>query len=264
MQIDIDKVDSVYKYDILQLYFYDDVNIGNILIHQPTIGEIIEFGETKFWDVVYTITSNPTSMKLSLWKSGIDWNQVDDFWLFYNLVVEMPQELTSIIFKDLDFTYFKWIEIDTDENSKKDFVMIHALDPKIVIDRELYYELVEFLRTMFDIHPRKLKAKNKVTKELIIQEEEKKIEIEKKKQKNNRIKSSILFPCISAALNHPGFKYKKNELINVVIVEFLDSIKRLQVYEDVTSLMTGMYMGMIDLKGIDLNKELNWARDLYS
>ncbi len=43
----------------------------------------------------------------------------------------------------------------------------------------------------------------------------------------------------------------------------MDCIKRLHIYESATSLMTGMYMGMIDTKSIDLDKELNWARDMY-
>ena len=64
-------------------------------------------------------------------------------------------------------------------------------------------------------------------------------------------------------LNHPGFKYKKSELKEVGIVEFMDSVKRLQTYESVKALMSGMYSGMIDTSKMDLNKELNWARDLY-
>ena len=64
-------------------------------------------------------------------------------------------------------------------------------------------------------------------------------------------------------LNHPGFKYKKSELKEVGIVEFMDSVKRLQTYESVMALMSGMYSGMIDTKKLDLKEELNWMRDLY-
>ena len=63
-------------------------------------------------------------------------------------------------------------------------------------------------------------------------------------------------------VNHPGFKYKKNELIDVGIVEFMDSVQRLQLYENVTALMSGVYSGMLDTSKINLSKELNWLRDL--
>jgi len=72
-----------------------------------------------------------------------------------------------------------------------------------------------------------------------------------------------LIDYIRAALNHPGFKYKSEELKEIGLIEFMDCIKRLHIYESATSLMTGMYMGMIDTKSIDLDKELNWARDMY-
>ena len=43
----------------------------------------------------------------------------------------------------------------------------------------------------------------------------------------------------------------------------MDNVKRLQTYESVMALMSGMYSGMIDTKKLDLKEELNWMRDLY-
>lgn len=254
----MDNNETNFKYDMLKLYFGDDYEISDkITIHQPTIGEIIEYDEHEFWIMCYTITANPTSMKLTLWEKGIDWTKYDEFQLFIDLITQFPVEKTSILFNDLDFTKFKII-------NKDDLVMVYMNDPSIQIDRELYFKIIEYLRLMLNIHPKTIKAKNKITKELIIQEEEDKIELELKKKKNNNFTyKSVLFPLISSALNHPGFKYKKKELKEVGIVEFFDSIQRLNVYEETTSLMTGMYMGMLDLSKINLNKELNWVRDLY-
>lgn len=41
----------------------------------------------------------------------------------------------------------------------------------------------------------------------------------------------------------------------------MDSVNRLQVYENSTALLKGMYSGFIDTKQID-KKELNWMKDL--
>ena len=63
-------------------------------------------------------------------------------------------------------------------------------------------------------------------------------------------------------VNHHGFKYKLNELKEVGIFQFMDSVKRLQTYESVTALMKGMYSGFIDTSKINVQKELNWLKDL--
>lgn len=253
-------MENEYKYDILKMYFGEDYWVTDkIVIHQPTIQDIIDYGESRFWALVSYLCANPTSMRLELWKSGIDWNEIEDFNLFVSIVLGLKKEDTEILFGDLDFSKFRAIEKDEEKN----IVLVYMPDPTIQIDEEVYSRLVSYLRIMFDIHPKVEKAKGKATKEAIIWEDEMNLKKDLKKQKENKWNKSTLFPLISSALNHAGFKYKKNELRELGIVEFMDSVKRLQIYENVTSLMTGMYMGMVDLKGMDLKKELNWVRDIY-
>ncbi len=252
---------QVPQYDILKLYLgYDYVVCDGFVIHQPTIGEIVEYGESEFWAMVSLFCSNPTSMRLPLWENGIDWNDISDFELFIILVSSLTPDRTGIIFGDIDFSQFRVV---SDSKKQDGLVMVYMPDPTIQLDENMYNNIVGYLRIMFDIHPKVEKAKGKTTKEMIIWEEEQNLKRSLEKQKNKKWKPSTLFPLISAALNHPGFKYKKNELREVNIVEFMDSVKRLQVYESTTSLMTGMYMGMLNLKEMNLNKELNWTRDLY-
>lgn len=255
-------MDQEYKYDIIRMYFGEDYwATDKIVIHQPTIQQIMDYGESEFWSMVSMLCANPTSMRLELWNKGIDWNNITDFELFIMLVGGLPQEITEILFGDLDLTKFK--EIKKTEDDKEISILIYMPDPTIQIDEPAYTRIVGYLRTMFDINPKVEKAKGKATKEALIWEDELNLKNSLKKQQENKWKKSTLFPLISAAVNHPGFKYKKNELRDVGIVEFMDSVKRLQIYENVTSLMAGMYMGMVDLKGMDLKKELNWTRDMY-
>jgi hypothetical protein len=154
------------------------------------------------------------------------------------------------------------VEKDDEEN----IYMINVLDPDIIINEEVYNRIVDYLRTMLDIHPLNRKSKNKFVTQTLIDDAEKDLaeKLEQESKKDTHFNESFLFPLISSALNHSGFKYKKSELEEVGIVEFMDSIKRLQIYESSTALMTGMYMGMIDMKKNKLNKELNWMRSLYS
>lgn len=252
---------NLYKYDILKMYFgYDYFVTDEIYIRQPTIGEIIDYGESAFFSMVSYLCSNPTSMRLALWREGINWNDVDEYDLFVTIFRSFDKDETKILFGDLDFKEF--IPVQDNENT----VLVYLPDTNIYIDRDIGLRIVEYLRVLFDIHPKVEKAKGKATAEAIIYEEEMNLKIQLKKEEENPSswEKSILFPLISAALNHPGFKYKKSELKDIGIFEFMDSIKRLQIYEGVTSLMIGMYMGMLDTKKLDMKKELNWTRDLYS
>lgn len=251
-------MDEQYKYDVLKMYYAEDYYVTDkIVIHQPTIQGIMDYGENKFWTIVTYLCANPTSMRLELWNAGIDWNNISDFDLFIFLIGGFRKEDTEILFGDLDFSKFR--EIKNEEKS----VLVYMPDPVIQIDEEVYSRLVGYLRVMFDIHPKVEKAKGKLTKEAIIWEDEMNRNIALKKAKENKWNQSTLFPLISSAVNHSGFKYKKNELREVGIFEFMDSVKRLQIYESSTALMTGMYMGILDLKDMKINKELNWMRDIY-
>ena len=69
-------------------------------------------------------------------------------------------------------------------------------------------------------------------------------EKENAKTKADEHRSSLL-PIISAYLNHPGTKYKSEELKNIGVYEFWDGVQRLQIYEQATACMKGLYSGMI-------------------
>lgn len=70
------------------------------------------------------------------------------------------------------------------------------------------------------------------------------------------------FSLISGCVNHPAFKYKRVEVLDMPIFEFFDSVQRLRVYDNSAQLGLGRFM-LIDTSSLDLNKELNWARDMY-
>lgn len=272
--------ESLFEYDELKMYFGEDYWITDkIKITQPSLGDIIDFGDVKFYSIVSTLCANTTSFRLQLWdmKPRIDWTKISDFELFTWLIRGFTTEETFLLFGDLNLSWFKpyWKNRE-DENENEGIILVYVprdengnemppinLEEAIVIDELVYLKIVDYLRKMFDIHPKEERnVKGKTVKEWIIEEERMKIENEKKLNKDKKNKS-FLYPLISSMVNHPGFKYKKNELKEVGIVEFMDSVKRLQTYESVMALMSGMYSGMIDIKKLDLKEELNWMRDLY-
>lgn len=93
----------------------------------------------------------------------------------------------------------------------------------------------------------------------MIWEDEEQEKIQKQKNKDKELEHSFLLPMISALVNHPGFKYKTNELKEINIYQFMDSVKRLQIYENSTALLKGSYSGMVDTSKID-KKQFDWMR----
>lgn len=240
--------------DPLQLYLGEPYVITDkIIIKQPTIGQIIRTGEQKIYSAVHVFVANTTMYRLLLWTIGVDWNKITDFDLFQMLVPSLKQEDTAFLFGDLDFSKLQRYQKQLDD---KTTVVLYDPENDIEIDENTYNQIANYVRNMFNIFPKVEKAKGKTTKEWMIQEDRENAELHK-----NEGYKSVLLPLISSCLNHPGFKYSKSELINVGIVEFMDSVKRLQVYESSTALLKGMYSGFIDGSKIK-DESVNFMRDL--
>lgn len=197
---------------------------------------------------------NPTSCRVMLWDNGIDWNKISDYELFLSTYKNLIEYDSSIMFGDIDFASLNHYR---DKNGDD---ILFDKNTGILINEQIYSYMSSYIRTMFNIHPKVEKAKGRTTKEWIIEEEKEKQALESKNENN---KNSRLLTLISSLVNHPGFKYNIKELENVGIVEFMDSVQRLQVYESSIALMNGMYSGMVDISKIDKN-EFNWLRDLYA
>ena len=258
------------KISLLQLYFGDPYQVSDkIQILQPTIGGILEydrrFGESEFWSMLNVFIGNTTSYRLLLWDMGIDWNEISDFQLFSLLIKTLKAENTEILFGDLDLSlfdaYMKQIpneneSDDKEESELKQEMILWNPELDIEITEDIYNNIALYIRTMFNIFPKVEKAKGKTTKKWIIEEDRMNLANTKKEDT-----TSTFLPLIESCCCHAGFKYKKNELREVGIYEFMRDVQRLQIYESTTALLKGMYSGFIDTKGID-KEEFDFMRDI--
>lgn len=260
----------------LQLFYGDDFKVNDfITIHQPTIGDILEYdkqyGESSFWTMLNVFTANPTSYRLFLWKDlNIDWTYLNDYQLFMILYQTLNIEQTRLIFGDLDFSEFEiftlpeeeWTNIE--EKGITDTIKLlrnsTLYNPKkeFELDEDSYNVITYYLRSTFNIFPKIEKAKDRTTKEWIIEEEEMKLNA---KKKDNDSSTSYLLPLISGCLNHPGFKYNKQELKQVGYYEFMDSVQRLQIIESTSALLHGSYSGFADVSKVD-KEQFNFMREI--
>lgn len=236
--------------DDLKLYIGDDFVINdNIKVCQPTIRDIAEFGERDFFSVVHTITAIPSDMKSQLWDMELDWMEVDDFELFMMLAQTLTPDRTSLLFGDLDFSKLRPFR-----NNQNGNIVLADKETGVIIDKMIYLRIVEYLRKAFNITPKVERAKNKITKQILIDEDRKKIEFNKGKPFK-----SFLLPLISSVKVRQG--YTKEYVLNMGYVEFMNDVARLQVIHNADHLLSACYAGTIDMKKIN-KAELNWMKEL--
>ena len=106
--VDLSKADlsNYVEIDQLKMFFGDDIIINDkIKLSQPKIGDIVEFGEKRFYSVLSTLTCIPSDMKSELWDMNkTDWQKVGDFELFIMLTRNLTAEDTRLFFGDLDLS----------------------------------------------------------------------------------------------------------------------------------------------------------------
>lgn len=244
--IDLD-VDSLF------LYFGDDYVINdNIKLMQPTIGQIVDYGEGSYFSMIHTLTAIPSDVKALLWDlpdGRLDWTQVEDFELFMMFSRTMTPDKTGIIFGDLDFSKMKpYLHPRNDEPILVD------KEAGIIIDKLIYMRMMTFLRKLHNITPKPERAKGKRAKQAMIDEDRRNRELNKDKPFK-----SYLLPLISAVKVRQG--YTRDYVRNMGLFEFFDDLSRLQIMHNSDHLLSGIYNGSIDAKKIK-KEELNWLREL--
>lgn len=236
--------------DELQMYFGEPFHINDkITIYIPTIGDIVEFGERKYYGMIHTLTCIPSDMKSQLFDMGIDYENLSDFELFMMLSRTLTPESTRLVLGDLDLSKFGLFT-----NNENNEVVLYNEESDIIIDKLIYMKIVEYIRKVHNIKPKIEKAANKTTKKILIQLDRDKIKKAQKEPYKSQLKS-----LISAMMRYPGFKYKSTELKQCGLYEFMDTVQGAQIYISSTALLKGSYSGMIDTSKIN-KKEFNWMR----
>jgi hypothetical protein len=243
--IDLD-VDSLF------LYFCDDYIINDkIKLAQPTIGQIVDYGEASYFSMIHTLTAIPSDVKSILWDmpdGHIDCTQIEDFELFMMFSQSMTPDKTGIIFGDLDFSKLRPFR-----SKINDEVVLADIEAGVKIDKLIYMRMMAFLRKLHNITPKPERAKGKRAKQAMIDEDRRNREYNKDKPFK-----SYLLPLISAVKVRQG--YTRDYVRNMGLFEFFDDLSRLQIMYNSDHLMTGIYSGNIDAKKIK-KEELNWLRE---
>lgn len=266
---------KTYNFDKLALLFCEDYKVKGIKISQPTIGDVLRFGETNFYHALSPFLYNSTTIRVMLWNAGIDWCKVKDIEVCSMLLNMRKQErellkstigdsandkiqdLTDaleLMFKNVDIYDFNLYKGKQTPDSEEEFCL-HSDKHNITLYEDEYMEIAEYIREMLNVHPKVEKTKSKTAKQWMIDED--RIRALHRDDKN----TSTLFPLVSACINHPGFKYKLQDLKEVGIYQFMDAVQRLQIYESSIALLNGSYSSFCDTSQVPKDN-FNFMREI--
>ena len=235
----------------------EDYKINDkIIIHNPTIKEIKELGEIQYNNFVYgCLLARPYDYAVELDDAGIDYAEISNYQMFCQLIVGIPKDISKILFKDINFEKFRLAV-----NNQNNFIVLYNEEEDIIIDEAIYYDIVSFIK---EIHKAKLKEEYKWAttwgrKKYIKEERNKKNRALRRKQKDS---ASMYSNIISALVNCESFKYNYKSVFLLHISQLMDAAFRMTSYKEISNIMRGIYVGMIDNKKIDPSK-LNWFGDI--
>ena len=275
----------MFDIDELKIYRGSDIPITDkIIVTQPTIDQIIEFGEKRYFQTVHCLTSVGADFKWQLWDYfDIDYTTIDDFELFKKMIwhslsskkhihkeltenrekyAEQLQNITeeelaemlvnplSLTLKDIDLADFEEYKSD-----KNDETILYDKEHDITIDRFVYARIVDAVRKIHGFKRNNEIPANEITKmDLIDDARDDAMAAAQKPYK------SVLQPLISALAVKTG-QLGSESIWNTKINMFFDSIKRINKIQDATLLLQGAYSGFASLKGVDKTR-LDWAGNI--
>lgn len=276
----------MYEIDELKIYRGGDIQIApKITITQPTLGQIEEFGERRYFNAVHTLTAVGADLKWQLWDfAQIDYTKIEDYELFvqfiwttisskkriYEELMKDPEkyekELASFSQEDLAEMLVNPLQLVLKDIDLADFmpcthegtgeIVLYDAEHDITIDRVAYHQIVDAVRKIHGFkRNNEGKPKNKTTKMILI--EDARNDAKKASEKPHK---SILKPLISALTVKCGM-CGDDKIWNMPINQFFDAIKRTSRIQNAELLLQGAYSGFASLKGVD-KTQLEWAGDL--
>ena len=242
--------DNFVQVDELKLYFGEPYVVNDYLtIFQPTIEQIIEYGEREYYSMVNTLTSIPSDMKSSLDDMGVDWNQITDFQLFLMLSQSLSHEQTKIVLGDIDLQRMKPVE-----NLQNGEIVLRDPTTGAIIDELAYKTMSTYLCKLHGFTKKVEKAGNKYTKQVLIDEDR-----QKREYSAQQPYKSFLMPIISAIKARQG--YTRDYIKAMGLYELTTELNRLQIIVNTDALLSGAYGGMMDTSKIK-KSQFNWLRDV--
>ena len=220
-----------------------------ISIYVPTIGEIYDYGESEYYNIVQLLTSVPYDLMVQLDDIGVDYETISEYQLFITLIKSfiINKKDLSIVFGSLDIASLKMAEnINTGE------IILVDKNKNPVIDQLIQYEIADAIRKIHFWSKTDKHAGNEEAKKYLIERNRLKQQRATKKKK-----SSFLDENIIKMVNTEEFKYNYESCMDLSIYKFNASLQKIPKKKNWEETITGAYFGTVDLSKLNIDK-LHW------
>lgn len=237
----------IQKPNLLRVKDYE-IN-DKIAVHVPTVDEIFDFGDQKYYSIVQTLIATPFDLMVELDDIGIDYETITDYQLFLLMMesIAANESDTRILFGDLDLTKFK-----AAKNKKNGERVFYNPEDDIVIDQMIALEMCNAIRKIHFWEAPVGRAGNVEAKQYLIQRNRL-----KKQRLARKPYKSFLENIIISLVNTEEFKYDYESVMDLSVYKLNASWRQIQKKKHWEQTMSGAFFGTVDLKKIDLEK-LSW------
>ena len=220
-----------------------------ISVHVPTVDEIFDFGDQKYYSTVQTLVATPFDLMVELDDIGIDYESITDYQLFVLMMesIAINEDDTTIFFFFLNLKNFQ--EAVNPKNGEK---VLWDKNNDIVIDQMIALEICNAIRKIHFWEAPVGRAGNAEAKRYLIERKRKtKQRLAKKPYK------SFLESMIISLVNTEEFPYNYETVMGLSVYKLNASWRQIQKKKHWDQTMNGVYFGTVDKDKIDWEK-ISW------
>lgn len=220
-----------------------------ISVHVPTVDEIFDFGDQKYYSIVQTLVATPFDLMVELDDIGIDYESITDYQLFVLMMesIAINEDDTTIFFGNLNLKNFQ--EAVNPKNGEK---VLWDKNNDIVIDQMIALEICNAIRKIHFWEAPVGRAGNAEAKRYLIERKRKtKQRLAKKPYK------SFLESMIISLVNTEEFPYNYETVMGLSVYKLNASWRQIQKKKHWDQTMNGVYFGTVDKDKIDWEK-ISW------
>lgn len=211
----------------------------------PTVGEILD-DEDSYYSMVSMLTAMPIDFMVPLDDAGIDFTQINEYELFLLLFPALQNMDTHLVFGDVDLKRFSLMQNDVNGQ-----VILRDTANGYVIDRAIHNQIATTLRSINKLERNNKRPGNDEAKRYMLER------ARVKAMRRKRKEMSQTEQLIVAMVNTEQFKYGFEEVRDLTIYQFNESVRQIIKKVEYDQRMTGVYAGTIDPKSISQD-DLNW------
>lgn len=231
------------------LLYKTEVKINDdISIHIPKVGEILD-NEDGYYSVISMLVATPYDMMVQLDDVGIDFSTIEDYDLFLLLFGELIECDTSLVFGDLDLSRFTPMI-----NTQNNLVVLRDPETGATIDKGIYCAIGDVVRQIHHLKKESRKPGNDAAKAYMIERARKKLKRRLRQQEDSQLEELIV-----SLVNTEQFSYTFQEVRDLTIYQFNESVHQVVSKIDFDNRMHGIYAGTINAKELSQD-DLTWLK----